>query len=172
MPAYAIQAGGGGVTNGILRTPAVGLQPVTASRGLGLVAAGLIVVGCLAAALMPKSAVLPSTPPKAAPSPTRAKPTENPQYGGATPIARERWVEGIEFPERHYAPQLVVVAFDITASGAVKHCKVTAPIPQDGSGGKVCAALERNARFLPKRDAHGKAVATRGWVKVRFVYNE
>ena len=160
--------------SGTLRTPVGGLRPVRISAVLGLIAGGLIALGCLAAALAPRSAALPpSAPPKAAPSPTtKSWPADNSQYGGATPIARERWINGIEFSERHYAPQLVLVAFDITASGAAKHCKVTAPIPQDGFGQKVCAAMERNARFLPKRGAHGKAIATRGWVKVRFVYDE
>lgn len=142
------------------------------SARLGLVAIGFIALGCLAAALALRSPVLPhSAPPQAAPLPT-SKPADNPQYGGATPIGREHWVDGIEHPERYYAPHSVVVAFDITASGAAKHCKVTVPTPQDGFGRKVCAAMERNARFLPKRNAQGKAVSTRGWVRVRFVSDE
>lgn len=157
-----------------MQTPAVGLRPVRTSTGLGLAAAGFVAVGCLAAALAPRPAVLPpSAHPKAAPSPTtKSWPADNTQYGGATPIARERWIDGSEYSESHYAPQLVSVAFDITASGAAKHCKVTAPIPKDGFGAKVCADMERNAKFLPKRNAHGKAVSTRGWVRVRFSPDE
>jgi len=172
-PAYVIRADGGGAASGTWWTPAVGLsRSVRTSARLGLVAAGFIALGCLAAALAPRSAALPhSTPPKAAPSP-ESKPANSAQYGGATPIAPERWINGIEYPEIQYVPDIVSVAFDITASGAAKHCKVTAPIPQKGFGGEVCAAMERNARFLPRRDAHGKAVSTRGWVRVRFEYNE
>ena len=155
-----------------MRTPAFGLWPVRVSALLGLVAIGFIAVGCLAAALAPRSAVLPhSIPPKAAPTP-KSKPANSAQFGGATPIAPERWIKGIQYPEIQYGPDIVSVAFDITASGAAKNCKVTAPIPQGSFGGEVCAAMERNARFLPRRDAHGKAVSTRGWVRVRFENSE
>jgi len=66
MATYLIQARGGGAASGIFRTLAVGLRPVRSSRRPGLVAAGLIAVGCLAAALASRSAVLPhSTPPGA-----------------------------------------------------------------------------------------------------------
>lgn len=134
-------------------------------RILGLVAADFIAVGCLAA-------VLPhSFSPKAAPSP-KSKPANSVPFGGATAIAPERWIKGIEYPEIQYVPRIVLVAFDITASGAAKNCTVAAPIPQWGFGEEVCAAVERNARFLPRRDAHGKAVSTRGRVRFRFEYNE
>ena len=146
--------------------------PVRTSALLGSVALGFIAVGCVVAALTHRSAVLPpSTHLKAAPSP-ESKPAKRTQYGGATPIASARWIDGIQLPELHYTPHIVLVAFDITASGAAQHCKVAAPVPQGSFGEEVCAAMERNARFLPKRDAHGKAVSTRGWVRVRIEYNE
>jgi len=89
-------------------------------------------------------------------------------FGGAIPGSPKRWFDGLDYPEIRYLPEAVSVAFDIDASGATKNCVAVEPISARRFGEKVCAALERNARFLPARSASGKPIATRARTRIRF----
>ncbi|WP_279351702.1 energy transducer TonB [Erythrobacter litoralis] len=91
------------------------------------------------------------------------------EFGGAEPISPQSWFAGFRYPENHYIPRSVLVAFQINANGQAINCQALKPIDiKPVFESEVCAVIEDRARFEPARDKSGKSRATEARVVIRF----
>lgn len=87
------------------------------------------------------------------------------QFGGAIPIGRTYWIRHGDYPYQgglNLTGGQVRVAFEISPTGRVEHCKVTHTMVNLTLDALACSLLEKRAALLPALDANGQPRRTSG----------
>jgi TonB family protein len=97
--------------------------------------------------------------------------TGDEDFGGAEPIAPEKWVTSGDYPESAIAfthSGLVVVQFTITKEGRAQDCKIKKSGGHERIDEVSCKLVVRRARFVPAKDSQSQPRSTSGYISFYF----